>query len=243
MSQMKRFVMVLAAALLPIFIAPAQDASDSKCLDCHSSRTTLNQGAHLYIDPAKYQLTTHARIGCVSCHDNVTKQHPTDGIRPSRAKCQDCHASVYADYNQNQHAKHAGCTDCHKPHAVKPLLAVSGRDINIQCAKCHENSQTVKSHSEWLPQAELHIDALPCITCHTGSENTVITLYMAKNVSARPFRGRHSGQLSKICGPSNGREKSRGIDRYRRRRPHFAQRIEKIQQKRPLWEVSAYWVP
>jgi len=189
MSQMKRFVMVFAAALLPILIAPAQDASDSKCLDCHSSRTTLNQGAHLYIDPAKYQLTTHARIGCVSCHDNVTKQHPMDGIRPSRAKCQDCHASVYADYNQNQHAKHAGCTDCHKPHAVKPLLAVSGRDINTQCAKCHENSQTVKSHSEWLPQAELHIDALPCITCHTGSENTVITLYMAKNISARPFRG------------------------------------------------------
>jgi hypothetical protein len=130
MSQVKRFVMVFAAALLPLFIAPAQDASDSKCLDCHSSRTTLNQGAHLYIDPAKYQLTTHARIGCVSCHDNVTKKHPTDGIRPSRAKCQDCHASVYADYNQNQHAKHAGCTDCHKPHAVKPLLAVSGRDIN-----------------------------------------------------------------------------------------------------------------
>jgi hypothetical protein len=72
---------------------------------------------------------------------------------------------------------------------VKPLLAVSGRDINGQCAKCHDHSETVKSHSEWLPQAALHIDALPCITCHTGSEKTVITLYMAKNVSAKPLSG------------------------------------------------------
>jgi hypothetical protein len=68
-------------------------------------------------------------------------------------------------------------------------LAVSGRDINMQCAKCHENSQTVKTHSEWLPQAELHIDSLPCITCHTGSEKTIITLYMVKNTSARPSSG------------------------------------------------------
>lgn len=189
MSQMKRFAMLLTAALLPLFIAPAQDASDSRCLECHSRKSTLNQGAHLYIDPARYQLTTHARIGCVSCHDKVTKKHPTDGVRPSRAKCQDCHASVYAEYNQNPHAKHAGCTDCHKPHAVKPLLAVSGRDINVQCAKCHDHSETVKTHSEWLPQTELHLDALPCITCHTGSENTVITLYMAKKVSIRPLSG------------------------------------------------------
>jgi hypothetical protein len=68
-------------------------------------------------------------------------------------------------------------------------LAVSSRDINVQCAKCHDHSETVKTHSEWLPQTELHLDALPCITCHTGSENTVITLYMTKKVSLRPSSG------------------------------------------------------
>lgn len=189
MSRVKRFVMLLAAVLLPMLTTPAQGAVASNCLDCHGQRTILNKGVHLYIDPAKYELTTHARIGCTSCHANVTKRHPTDGVRPSRAKCQDCHAAVYAEYDQSLHAKHADCTDCHKPHAVKPLLATSGRDINIQCAKCHENSQTVKSHSQWLPQAALHIDALPCITCHTGSERNVITLYMAKNISAKPSSG------------------------------------------------------
>ena len=189
MSQMKRFVVLLAAVLLPMLIAPASDAASSNCLDCHSKRTILNKGVHLFIDPVKYELTTHARIGCVSCHDNVTKRHPEDGVRPSRAKCQDCHAAVYAEYDQSVHAKHADCTDCHKPHAVKPLLATSGRDINVQCAKCHENSKTVKSHAKWLPQAALHIDDLPCITCHTGSEKYVITLYMVKNVSDKPLSG------------------------------------------------------
>lgn len=187
MSQMKRFVMLLAAALLSVLIAPAPDAAASNCLDCHSKKTIQNKGTHLYIDPVKYEVTTHARIGCVSCHNNVTKRHPTDGVRPSRAKCQECHAAVYAEYGQSLHAKHAGCTDCHKPHSVKPLLAVSGRDINIQCAKCHENSKTVKNHSKWLPQAALHIDALPCITCHTGSEKYIITLYMAQNVLDKPL--------------------------------------------------------
>lgn len=181
--------MLLAAALLPLLIAPVTDSAEINCLDCHGKRTILNKGVHLYVDPEKYELTTHARIGCISCHDKVTKRHPTDGVRPSRAKCQECHAAVYTEYGQSLHASHAGCTDCHKPHAVKPLLAVSGRDINVQCAKCHENSKTVKSHSKWLPQAALHVDALPCITCHTGSENYIITLYIVKNLSDNPLSG------------------------------------------------------
>ena len=65
MSQMKRFMMLLAAALLPMLIAPAVDATASNCIDCHGKRTILNKGVHLYIDPVKYELTTHARIGCV----------------------------------------------------------------------------------------------------------------------------------------------------------------------------------
>ncbi len=189
MSRMKGFYILLASALLPLLMGPAMGAAANDCLTCHGKKTIMNQGIHLYIDPLKYELTTHARIGCVSCHDNVTKRHPTDKVRPSRAKCQDCHAAVSAEYYQSMHGKYADCTDCHKPHAVKPLLAVSGRDINIQCAKCHEYAKTVKSHSKWLPQATLHIDALPCITCHTGSKNYLISMYMVKNISGSSMGG------------------------------------------------------
>jgi hypothetical protein len=189
MSQTKWILILLVSALMFMMVSPTLAAAENSCVTCHSDKTIMNKGVHLYIDPVKYESTTHARIGCVSCHDKVTKRHPADGIRPSRAKCQDCHAAVFAEYNQSMHGKNAGCTDCHKPHAVKSLLAVSGRDINIQCAKCHEYAEMVKSHSKWLPQAALHIDALPCITCHTGSKNYVITMYMAKNVTDSPWGG------------------------------------------------------
>jgi hypothetical protein len=189
MSQTKWILILLVSALMFMMVSPTLAAAENSCVTCHSDKTIMNKGVHLYIDPVKYESTTHARIGCVSCHDKVTKRHPADGIRPSRAKCQDCHAAVFAEYNQSMHGKNAGCTDCHKPHAVKSLLAVSGRDINIQCAKCHEYAEMVKSHSKWLPQAALHVDALPCITCHTGSKNYVITMYMAKNVTDSPLGG------------------------------------------------------
>ena len=184
MRKTRRLLFLIPATFLYIMMTVAADAAENNCLKCHGEKVIMNKGGHLYIDPAKYALTTHARIGCPSCHEKVSKRHPTDGLRPPRAACKDCHVSVFDEYNKSLHGKNAGCTDCHNPHAVKPLLAVSGRDINIQCAKCHDHSKTVASHSQWLPQAALHIDALPCITCHTGSQNYVITLYIAKNEAA-----------------------------------------------------------
>jgi hypothetical protein len=186
MGRKNQLLVLLVSALLSLTGAAAVDASENSCLTCHGDKTIMNKGVHLYIDSAKYASTTHARIGCASCHDTVTRLHPKDGVRPSRAKCQDCHAAVFTEYDRSSHAQYAACTDCHKPHAVKSLIAVSGRDINIQCAKCHENSETVKTHAKWLPQAALHVDALPCITCHTGSTNYAITLFIAKQVSNKP---------------------------------------------------------
>jgi predicted CXXCH cytochrome family protein len=189
MRRETRFLISLVSALMSLAVAVAADAAENNCLTCHGDKTIMNKGVHLYIDSEKYGLTTHAQIGCVACHDRVTRLHPKDGVRPSRAKCQDCHAAVFSEYDNSPHGMYASCTDCHKPHAVKSVTAVSGRDINIQCAKCHENSETLKIHAKWLPQAALHLDALPCITCHAGSKNYVITMFMAKRETDAPSGG------------------------------------------------------
>ena len=180
MSWIMRSFLLLVSISLFMMTTVAAAAAANGCMSCHGEKAILNKGGHLYIDSAKFALTTHARIGCPSCHDRVTKGHPNDRVRPSRATCQECHSPVFEEYDKSLHGKNAGCADCHNPHTVKPLLAVSARDINIQCARCHDHSQTVTKHAKWLPQATLHIDALPCITCHTGSKNYVITLYIAK---------------------------------------------------------------
>jgi hypothetical protein len=182
MSKTGRILWIAMFFLL--LMGRASDAAGRTCMECHGQKSIADKGSHLYLDPAKFSLTTHARIGCTTCHEKVTKRHPDDGIRPSRASCKDCHAPVFQEYNSSVHGKNALCVDCHNPHAVKPLLSVSGRDINLQCAKCHEHSLTVKNHAKWLPQASLHLDALPCITCHTGSQNYFITLYIAKKEKA-----------------------------------------------------------
>jgi len=52
--------------------------------------------------------------------------------------------------------------------------------MNRPCAMCHPVGEMADAHGDWLPQADLHLEMLPCVSCHTASENYVITLYLSK---------------------------------------------------------------
>lgn len=148
------------------------------CLACHGSATAVKGPS--FIDQTKFAHTTHAKIGCSSCHDAVSKGHP-DGSRTPRASCQQCHNDVNAEYALSVHAAKAPCTGCHNPHKVETPREISGQQINQICSQCHGSFQMVAKHGEWLPQAELHLNMLPCITCHTSSKNYFISMYIVKN--------------------------------------------------------------
>lgn len=149
------------------------------CQDCHTDSSIVEEGGgYLYVDKARYEKTAHADVGCPSCHESVSEDHPDDGVRPSRVGCGECHDEVEVEYEESSHADNASCTDCHNPHAVKPSARVSGAEINITCMGCHEESDIVVSHGAWLTQTTLHIRALPCITCHTGSKDYAIIFYI-----------------------------------------------------------------
>ncbi|HEY4744253.1 MAG TPA: cytochrome c3 family protein, partial [Desulfuromonadaceae bacterium] len=166
---MRVFTVMLMLALLLGSITGAARAADpvsDRCLSCHASRDIMPMGGErLLVDPARFAATTHSLIGCKTCHDSVTPKHPYDGAKPSKASCRECHAPIQAEYAKSLHGSKAVCNDCHNPHEVRSSVAVSGDDINAKCARCHDMGKTVKSHAKWLPQADLHIDALPCITC------------------------------------------------------------------------------
>ena len=147
------------------------------CMGCHGQKEIISPpGKMVFIDPVKFGATTHSIVGCTTCHDKVSPGHPNDGFTPSRAACGDCHGPVYVEYTKSLHGSKAGCNDCHNPHEVKLPAFMSGEDIKAKCAKCHDTRKTIQSHSKWLPQADLHVDSLPCITCHTGSKDYVITM-------------------------------------------------------------------
>lgn len=171
-------------SILPL-TALAANMPEDACIACHGNKNISGKsGSHLFVDPVQYKKPSHSIIGCTSCHESVTANHPNDGIRPSRATCKECHNDVNQEYAASLHANNAGCADCHNPHTVKPPAMTSANDMNAMCAKCHGTGDMVKVHAKWLPQADLHIDALPCITCHTGSENYVITMYIEKRVGS-----------------------------------------------------------
>ncbi len=181
---MHRFIGVTAVAFVlaapwpgGLLNAQAWDAED--CQGCHGDLSIAEEGGgYLFVDPARYERTAHADVGCPSCHESVSEDHPDDAVRPSRAGCGECHDEVEAEYAQSSHADNATCTDCHNPHEVQPCARVSGVKLNSTCMECHEEGDVVASHEAWLPQTTLHIRALPCITCHTSSKDYVVTFYV-----------------------------------------------------------------
>ncbi len=190
MNRLFRTILISLTALpLLTGLAVAATAENEKCLGCHGQKTIMEKGERLYVNPAKFAATTHSAIGCPACHDTVTANHPRDGAKISKATCKECHAPVQAEYSRSFHGTKANCADCHNPHEVKAPGSVSGDEINAHCARCHDTKKTIDTHTRWLPQADLHIEAMPCITCHTGSKNYVITMF----IENRKPGDKHSG--------------------------------------------------
>lgn len=178
----KRYIIsLISPLLLSSMLAQAETATNEDCLACHSNPSiTGSKNKNPFVDPLQFGRTSHASVGCTSCHNAVPSAHPDNGLIVTKASCENCHTELQAVYKKSIHGENASCGDCHNPHTVRPPTAVSGEEINQQCNKCHEMAQTLTSHSQWLPQARLHMDAVPCISCHAESKDYVITLFLQK---------------------------------------------------------------
>ena len=183
---------------LPVVVS-AMDIDD--CLGCHNDTEAV--GEKLFVDAEKFSHTVHSELGCLTCHKSVTDEHPDDGAAVSSSACLDCHEEVAAQYAKTAHAENATCRDCHDPHKARGLETVSGHDMNQQCSQCHDTTEVVNMHSEWLPQADLHIAKLPCVTCHTSSEGYKIVLNITQKQAVNPlssFKVSSYEDLKKISG-------------------------------------------
>jgi len=204
-------IICLALALTLATGAAIAMAGDA-CLDCHADAKKV--GAKYAIDPTKFEHTEHSRLatpntGCRTCHDTVTTTHPADGATvQTTTKCKDCHGSIQGEYSKSAHSRFASCANCHNPHTAIGPTEVSGHDMNVMCAKCHDGAKMTKLHAKWLPQADLHIAELPCVTCHTSSENYVITMYLIKregNSGYGEFKLATYAELTELTGGKDAR--------------------------------------
>lgn len=171
------FVTLTLAALLTL-AAPVGAMEMEDCFGCHEDADAV--GEELTVSADVFSHTVHAELGCVTCHEAVTDEHPDDGETIGSATCADCHEEVAERYQGSSHAENASCSDCHDPHNAYGLETTSSPLMNQQCSQCHDADDVVTGHSRWLPQADLHIAKLPCIVCHTSSEGYEIVLNISQ---------------------------------------------------------------
>lgn len=205
---MKRIKWMLWLSTLPLLlvllagnwgVTLAMESED--CLGCHADSGSVGERAA--IDETAFAATPHADMGCPACHQSVSENHPDDVMALEETACSDCHSDVEEAYSESPHSGNASCVDCHNPHEVRAQHEVSGYDMNRQCATCHEEQEMTKRHRQWLPQTRVHLAALPCITCHTGSEKLALELYVineGKSTTEGDFELATYQELSAMAG-------------------------------------------
>jgi hypothetical protein len=55
-------------------------------------------------------------------------------------------------------------------------------DLNKTCTTCHTQDKIAASHAQWLPQSNLHLGSINCITCHTKSDAFVLSVYVSRGI-------------------------------------------------------------
>ena len=70
--------------------------SDNDCLVCHADNTLTTTNAagraiSLFVDEARLAASVHKTNSCVSCHTDITAEHPDDNRPVAPVNCARCH--------------------------------------------------------------------------------------------------------------------------------------------------------
>lgn len=179
-----------------------QSGNNQACLACHGRTDQVPMAA--FIDPQRFTQTAHANIGCEACHAEIPASHPGAAKVP-RAECRDCHLEINEEYGKGLHASKTACNGCHNPHLVQGAKDVSGQEINRICSNCHNTLEMTAKHGEWLPQSDLHLRMLPCITCHTGAKEYHISLYIVRSKGDSRFGKQEVADYAELKQIAGGR--------------------------------------
>ena len=153
--------------------------------------------ADALLDPFQFQKSDHAGMACKTCHGKGYVDYPHAQAQGEKAlECVECHAQiafrVQSQFDQSVHARnlseHFNCNTCHNPHVDRIARAVGDpRQTvaldNAKCLACHNSDEKfaeyggkipegksrpdIDSIHEFLPNTQLHWQAVRCVECHT----------------------------------------------------------------------------
>jgi formate dehydrogenase gamma subunit len=177
------FLLAFAGWSVPASAAPA--IKDSACMDCHADKelfktNSSGKAISLYVDEAKLRASIHKTNSCVSCHSDVSSDHPDDGLALKTVNCGICHERHAGSYQASVHgiALAGGmegapvCADCHGSHNVVPPASSESPlhylKLAETCGACHDQAaaDVAKSvHGKAL--AAGYREAPTCTDCHS----------------------------------------------------------------------------
>ncbi len=145
------------------------------CRTCHTKKFTQYEDS---VHAALVKDGSKTAPVCSDCHNPHTVR-PAKIVEPiATTPCATCHQDIFKAYSQDVHGQQraAGstaaplCANCHQAHAVK--AASLGDDVKNACLTCHKGA--VALHSQWLPNAGRHFEAISCPACHApGAQRRV----------------------------------------------------------------------
>ena len=205
---------------------PHRAALGPECTSCHSQDTwkTTRMDHSRTAFPLKGR---HTGVACGSCHVK-----PAARVRLEADRCSRCHADVHrGQFKQDCAACHqeTGFAQAPFDHARETRFPLTGRHLNLPCARCHKGASTVSPGT--APRAQrtvlfggassacvsCHEDvhrgetSRSCETCHTTA-NFAVSTYTHPAASAGFFRGQHA---SASCASCHGRPLGAPIDAAR----------------------------
>jgi formate dehydrogenase gamma subunit len=178
----KSLIVALLGVWWPLAISAGLKNSD--CLECHSDNTLTKTNAagkeiSLFVDLAKLAASAHRTNSCISCHADLTENHPDDNLAAKPVDCRQCHERQSESYGASVHglalnagrADSATCQDCHDSHEiVPPISPLSPLHVSRQaetCGGCHDQeAQDFAASIHGKALAAGVRDAPGCTDCH-----------------------------------------------------------------------------
>ena len=148
------------------------------CAGCHNDK--FDDWTHSVHAALVREGNTAAPV-CTSCHSPHTMVKGAAASMDT-VPCKICHGDIFAAYSTSVHGmlRSAGitqaplCFSCHGAHSVRVPTANQGmKDV---CLGCHK--EALVSHQKWLPNAQLHFEAITCPACHSPTAHRTVQLVL-----------------------------------------------------------------
>ncbi len=123
-------------------------SAHGKILACVSCHKAYDDDHPEFEEPAEAQYAQSKSDLCMSCHEDVIRQHPVD------------------------EAGSPLCTDCHSAHR-DPSFKASPASLIDRCGRCHEEEISdfkAGGHAEAVSETSPNSDLPQCNTCHPAHE-------------------------------------------------------------------------